>query len=290
MGKSKSKSNFVKKTSRNQKIYKMKGCSKTRKNYLGGSPDAPLAYTGNGKPTFSVPNPALAYTGKGGASCGLSNTANIPINTNAENPAFPNTGPISDGVNTIFNSASTQRGGCGCATPLFGGGRRKRKGGSSCPLCSPGFMVGSGNQHRLACKCSECKSVSIMKGGNAGIPYPDGLVGTAWKPSIDSWPGVNGVPGDSNYYPVNTYNNDISRQMVDVGANPPFLNMKGGNRKQRGGNLSNFLGQDLINLGRQFQFGVGSAYNALAGYAAPTNPMPWKGQFQTKTDINLAKI
>jgi hypothetical protein len=283
----KTKSNFVKKTSKKQKIYRMKGCSKTRKNYLGGSPDAPLAYTG--KPIFSIPNPALAYTGKGGASCdyGLSNTANIPVNTNAANPAYPNTGPVSIGVDTIFNNASAQRGGCGCSAPLVGGGRRKRKGGSSCPLCGPGFMVGGG-KHRMGCKCSGCKSLGVMKGGNAGIPYPDGLVGTPWKPSIDNWPGVNGVPGDSNYYPANTYKNDISREMVDVGANPPFLNMKGGKRKQqqRGG----FLGQDLINLGRQFQFGVGSAYNALAGYPAPTNPMPWKDQFPTKMDVNLAKI
>ena len=67
--------------------------------------------------------------------------------------------------------------------------------------------------------------------------------------------------------------------MVATGANPPFsIGGKRKTRKQRGGTLSNFIGQDLINLGRQFQFGVGSAYNALAGYQSPTNPMPWKGQ------------
>jgi hypothetical protein len=100
--------------------------------------------------------------------------------------------------------------------------------------------------------------------------------------------GNPGIPGNSIYIENNTYNNDISRKMVDVGANPPFL--KGGKRKQKGGTLSNFMGQDLINLGRQFQFGVGSAYNALAGYAAPTNPLPWKGQFPTKTPFNPATI
>jgi len=268
-----------KNTSRKQKIYRMKGCSKTRKNYLGGSSDDPLAYTG--KPVFSVPNPALAYTGKGGSSCGLTNTANIPINTNSANPAYPNTGPVSAGENTIYNNASTQLGGCGCATALVGGGR-KRKGGS-CALCSLGFMIG-GKKHRRRCRCSQCKN-AIMKGGNPGIPYPDGIVGSPWKPSISDWPGVNGIPGDSNYYPVNTYNNDVSRQMVDLGANRPFLNMAGGKRKQKGGTLSNFLGQDLINLGRQFQFGVGTAYNALSGYPAPTNPMPWKDQLQTRLFI-----
>lgn len=280
------KDNFVKKSSRKQKNYRMKGCSKTRKNYLGGSTDTPLAYTG--EPSFSFPNPHLAYTGKGGSSCGINNPSNIPVNTNAVNPAYPSTGPISSGSNTIFNNASPQRGGCGCGSALVGGGKRGRKGGS-CPTCALGFMVG-GARHRSGCRCSQCKKRGSMKGGNAGIPYPNGLVGSNWTPSIGSWPGVDGVPGDSNYYPLNTYNNDISRQMVDVGANKPFLNIKGGKRKQTGGNLSNFMGQDLINLGRQFQFGVGSAYNALAGYSAPINPMPWKDQIPTRTHFNPALI
>ena len=45
---------MTKKASRkNQKIYRMKGCSKTRKNYLGG--DNNLAYPSNNVP--KVPNP-----------------------------------------------------------------------------------------------------------------------------------------------------------------------------------------------------------------------------------------
>lgn len=296
----KTKGNFNKKASK--KFINMRGCSKkTRKNYLGGSTngsfvsaDAPLAYTG--KPIFSYPNPNLAYTGKGGSSCGLSNSSPIPVNINAANPTIPNTGPVPTG-NIFYNSSSPQHGGscpscsmplmsgggCGCGLKLMGG---SNKGG----LSAMGFMVG-GKRHRVGCKCSKCKSKS-MKGGNPGIPYPNGLVGTPWTSDISSWPGVNGVPGDGNYYTNNTYNNDVSRQMVDVGANRPFL--KGGRRKksikQRGGVLSNFIGQDLINLGRQFQFGVGSAYNALAGYSSPVNPLPWKDQFPTSNKFNPATI
>lgn len=258
---------------RKQKVYNMKGCSKTRKHYLGGSPDAPLAYTGN--PTPSLPNPFFAYTGKGGSGCGLTNPSTIPVNTNATNPAIPNTGPPIQ-PNTIYNNASPQKGGCGCGTPMTGGRQQ-----------AVGFMHG-GVRHRKACKCSQCKK-KIMKGGNAGIPYPNGLVGTSWTPSVNGWPGVNGIVGDRNYYVNNSYDNDVSRQMVDVGANPPFL--KGGKRKQRrqrGGSYSNFMGQDLINLGRQFQFGVGSAYNALAGYSAPVNPLPWKDQLSSKISLNRA--
>ena len=286
---------------RKQKIYNMRGCSKTRKNYLGGSPDAPLAYTG--KQIQTIPNPFLSYTGKGGSSCGLSKPASVPLNTNAANPAYPNTGGDSKQWNTIFNDAQNSQsggcggscsltpvpqmsgGGCGCGLPAMTGGR-KRKGGCG-PLCNLGFMVG-GTRHRIGCKCSKCKK-RIMKGGNPGIPYPNGLVGSPYVPgNIDKWPGVDSIGGNHNYYSNNTYNNDISRQMVDVGANPPFL--KGGKRKQRGGTISNFMAQDLINLGRQFQFGVGSAYNALAGYTAPVNPLPWKDQMPSKTTLNLSTI
>ena len=289
----------------NQKVYKMRGCSKkTRKHHLGGSIDVPLAYTG--KPIFSVPNPNLAYTGnqpllythRGGS---ISNSV-IPINTNASNPAYPNTGP-GPKSNIIFNSSMPQHGGscpscsaplmtgggCGCGLPnLIGGKSRKNKKKSH----RTGFLVG-GIKHREGCKCSDCKSRRIsrnMKGGNPGFPYPGGLTGSPWGANNNQLPGVDGISGDRNHYALNTYSaGDPQRSMVDVGANPPFLNMKGGKRHQKGGTLSNFIGQDLINLGRQFQFGLGSAYNALAGYAAPINPMPWKGQFPVGAPMNPVK-
>ena len=283
----KTKGSFAKKTSRRkQKLYNMKGCSKTRK-HLGGSADFSLAYTGDKIPT--IPNPNLAYTGKGGSSCGLSASSNIPINTNSANPAYPNTGaPVIP--NTIYNNSAQQLGGgCGCGLPMMGGN------GGCGPLCSMGFMVG-GVRHRQGCKCSKCKKKKMMKGGNS---YPNGLVGSPFNPgNIDSWPGVDGVNGNHNFLPNNTYNNDVSRQMVSLGSNPPFTkggNTKGGNtkgrkKKQKGGTLSNFISQDLINLGRQFHFGLGSAYNALAGYSAPVNPLPWKDQLPLRTPLNLTAL
>jgi len=297
-------------SSKRQKVYKMKGCStKTRKNYLGGTSilgaDINLAYPGNNVPT--VPNPFLAYTGKGGSSCGgyLTPSLNIPSNTDAMDRTIPNTGPPSGGFN-FLNPPGAQRGGscgsCGmtggslmkggncmsCSTPLMSGGRKKKGG---CGTCALGFMVG-GTRHRLACKCSSCKAKrgGNMKGGNPGIPYPDGLVGSPWTGGVAGWPGVDGIQGDRNYLAHNDYKTDISRQMIATGANPPFsIGGKGRARKQRGGTLSNFLGQDLINLGRQFQFGLGSAYNALSGYSSPVNPMPWKDQLSNTPSLNTMK-
>jgi len=276
------KKTFSKKGSSRQKFYKMKGCSKkTRKNYLGGniisSADINLAYPGNNVP--SVPNPFLAYTGKGGTSCDEKLTPNLNIhnNTNAVDKTIPNTGPPSYGFN-FLNPIGSQKGGCGCGLPVMSGG--------NCASCTTPLMSG-GKSHRLLCKCSGCKKkFKTMKGGNPGIPYADGLVGSPWTPSIQGWPGVSGIQGDSNYLAPNEYKTDISRQMIATGANPPYSIGGKKTRKQRGGTLSNFLGQDLINLGRQFQFGVGSAYNALSGFPSPVNPMPWKDQLSNTSSLS----
>ena len=149
---------------------------------------------------------------------------------------------------------------------MNGGGKKK------------GFMI-KGVRHRLHCKCSHCKSKKSvkMKGGN-GASYPNGIVGDPWTPNIGGWPGVK---GDGNYLELNTYNKDPTRQMI--GGN------KKRTKKQRGGTLSNFLGQDLLNLGRQFNFGVGSAYNTLSGYSSPVNPMPWKDQLHNGSNLNALK-
>jgi hypothetical protein len=131
----------------------------------------------------------------------------------------------------------------------------------------------------------------MQMGGNPGIPYPNGLVGSAWTPSTSGWPGVNGVQGDSNYLALNQYKVDPQTALIATGANPPFSigGKRSRKKRQKGGALSNFLGQDLINLGRQFQFGVGSAYNALSGFSAPVSPLPWRDQIPTASNIATIK-
>ena len=233
--------------SKKQKLYKMRGCSKKNKSrkHRGGS-NMNLAYTG--KPIFSLPNPHLAYTGSnktGGASS--TNSSNMRTNTNAENPVYPNTGgpPAHQG----WINSSTQRGGsCGGTCGLLKGGN--------------GLPYGQG--------------LAEMK----PILAPSGLTGESWGAGF-KWPGTNNVGGDHNHYSLNKYAPvDISRQMKDTGAQPPFLGggrkKKKKSRKQRGGALSNFLYQDLVNVGRQFQYGVGTTYNALRGFDSPVNPMPWQ--------------
>ena len=228
----------------NKNMYNMKGCSKTktRKNklFLGGAADLRLAY--------------------------------------------PSKGPPSDG----FGFLNPQTGGCNGQCSLMKGGTIMRGGSKcncSCKTCHKGLS---------ACGCQK---------GGASLPYPNGLLGNAWTPAISGWPGVDGVSMDRNHLGYNTYNNDVSRQMRNVGANPPFTYLKGGKRRNAGNKRSknkrsknkrsknkrksksqkagnNLLAQDLINVGRQLQYGVGSAYNGIRGYTSPVNPLPWKDQFK----------
>ena len=315
------------KGSKKQKIYRMKGCSKNtrkNKNYLGGSADVNLAYPSSNVTTISntnlAYNPATsvrgggqdisrAYPSKGPASNGFnflnSNSQNggansqngggcgcgLQLGGNKHRNACKcsqckvkmlggsglSTGGVLNGASNFSSSYSCSTdGGCTDNAGLMGGAR----------------LMGGNRTHRNACSCSSCKST--MKGGsnvnsNNGLPYPNGLLGEAWTPSVAGWPGVDGISMNRNHLGYNTYApNDVSRQMIDTGASPPFLGGKRGSkskkrRSQKGGVLSNFITQDLINLGRQFQFNAGSSYNAIKGYASPINPMPWKDQMTHKS-------
>jgi hypothetical protein len=165
------------------------------------------------------------------------------ISTNSINKTIPNPGPEFRGVSTIpTNQSMMQKGGnCGCNN-IMSGGNRSQKGGTWAP---------------------------------------QGLIGEPWKSSPADWPGVN---GSRNYLEYNQFiNGDPQTSMISLGSNPPFLtggkkSRSSKRRKQKGGALSNFLLQDFINLGRQTQFNLGSAYNGINGYSAPINPLPWKDQ------------
>lgn len=250
-----------KKTSRRkrtQRLYKMRGCNKkgcnkkTKRRYLGGS-NMNLAYPSNNVPT--VPNPHLAYLGN-----------------KTDAAAYPNPGPPSGGFNflnpqNLIKGGGSQNGGCNCG--LIGG----MKGGCG-PMCAAPLLLAGGQG---------------MKGGygNNGIPYPNGLAGSPWTPAIGGWPGVGGVDGNNNYLALNKLLVDPQTAMVATGAQRPFTGGK--KKKQKGGTLSNLLSQDLINLGRQFQHGIGSAYNGISGYSSPVNPMPWKGQLPNTSSLSSVK-
>jgi hypothetical protein len=247
--------------------YNMRGCSmKKRKHVRGGSSlsNVYLAYPSNN--VQSVPNPHLAYTGKGGSDNGTCSgnlkptDAELPQNINAANPAYPNTGPVNTGIN--FLNSQVLRGGCGCSGGVV------QNGGNGLPY-------GQG--------------LPEMN----GIPYPNGLVGKPWGAEISQWPGVDGVSGGRDHLGYNNYIPDVSREMRMPIASNPFYGggkhrkpkkgyktkkQKSKSKSQKAGGLSNFMYQDLVNLGRQFTNGVENSYNALNGYSALPSPLPWKDQ------------
>jgi hypothetical protein len=255
----------------------------TRVNkYQGGNTNLGLAFPSNN--IFSLPNPALAYTGKGG------NISN----------AYPSLGPSPSGFNFI-NPQINQHGGCGCS--MLSGGSKKSK--QKCSICKMKLWGGT-----------KVGGTKVGGTGNNGIPYPNGLVGSPWSPSVADWPGVNNIPGDHNYLSQNTYPTDIQTSIIDSNSMFRFKGgktrkgckrekgdktrkggkrekggktKKGGKHHLRGGTMSNFLGEDLVNMGRQFQFGLGSAYNSLAGYNAPVNPLPWKDQLTNTSTLSSLK-
>jgi hypothetical protein len=260
------KSNKTQKHTKKQKVYRMKGCSSSckikshnHKKYLGG--DSPqLSYPSADVP--KTPNPFLAYTGS--------------PNIDAKNSIYPSSGPSSNG----FNFLNPQN--------FLHGGKNKKlqKGGN----CGCNLQQNGGQKCDMAMKGGGCCSA-----GNGGIPYPNGLLGKSWTPNSSGWPGVNDIAMDRNHLGYNTYSPvDISRQMIDEFSNPFKLiggrknkkinkkNKYNRTKKIKGGAMSNLLGQDLINLGRQISYGMGSAYNTVLGYPSPANPLPWKDQLQNK--------
>jgi hypothetical protein len=299
-----------KKSKSHQKLYKMKGCmkknKKSRKHLVGGTN---LAYTG--QPIKTQPNPFLAYTGKGGKSSDnislplsydiMNPNIKLPSNPYGANPALPNTGPEYISKSTIPTNLGSKMygGGCGTCSNVMTGG--------TCGTCS-NVMTGGG--------CGTCSNV--MTGGGCGcgavLPQkggktidPQGLVGKPWGVNPAKWPGVDGIDGNRNYFSMNGYKVDPLTALINVGPNPPFLyggkkslkgknkSLKGGKNKNRktrklkGGALSNLLAQDFVNLGRQIQYNVGSAYNALNGYAAPTPVLPWQGQLPRTPNLNTIR-
>jgi hypothetical protein len=147
-------------------------------------------------------------------------------------------------------------------------------------------FINSGNQKGGNCGCG-----LQMSGGN-GVKYPNGLVGSPINVSTNELPGVNGIPGDRNYYDLNKYPTDVQLAIQPsplVGGKRRNRGKKS-NKGKRGGATSNLLFQDLVNLGRQFQYGLGSAYNGINGYPASPNPMPWKDQIVNPNPNSLATL
>ena len=156
------------------------------------------------------------------------------------------------------------------------------------------YMKGCAKHHSsLKRKCNVCNWTAQM-GGSCGCnllpmqnggnfykppsPLPGPFVGKSWTPQIEGWPGVNGVGADRNYLAQNLYPSDPQTMMKLGGKKRRKINKSKKTRSLRSKKAGNLISQDLVNLGRSISFNMGSAYNALNGYPAPVNPLPYKDQ------------
>lgn len=144
--------------------------------------------------------------------------------------------------------------------------RHRHSLGKKCKVCSRSKSFKGG-------ACSSC----LMRGGNhfykPAAPIPGPFVGESWNAPVNNWPGVNGVGGDRNYLAYNNYPTDPQTAMILEGGK-----RRRGSRRSRRGKGGGLIPQDLVNVGRDIGFNMGSAYNALRGYQAPVNPLPYKDQ------------
>ena len=139
--------------------------------------------------------------------------------------------------------------------------------------------------------CGTCN----QSGGNhfykPPAPIPGPFVGQSWTPKISGWPGVNGIGGDSNYLAQNLYKHGDPQTMMKLGGSR--RRGLGHRHRQRKhamkGGLGSLVPQDIRNLGSDLSFNFKSAYNALGGFPAPTNPSPYMDQLSNSNSISAYK-
>lgn len=152
-------------------------------------------------------------------------------------------------------------------------------------------------RHSLGMRGGNCSSCTnhLQLGGNSFYkpagPIPGPFVGQPWGAPVKDWPGVNGISNDRNYLAYNTYPTDPQTAMKLRGGRRKNTKRRRRGRGKRGGNaLTALIPQDLVNLGRDIGFNTGSAYNALNGYPAPVNPLPYKDQLISSNTTNLRSL
>ena len=121
----------------------------------------------------------------------------------------------------------------------------------------------------------------LMPGQTIG-EMPGPFIGAPIGSQVNTWPGVSEVPHNGNYYPENLYKVDPQTMMKLGGA----IRKRKGINSKRNKNLKGGLVPAVVtNIGRDFGFNFKSAYNALNGYKAPINPMPYNDQFPNSKNL-----
>ena len=147
----------------------------------------------------------------------------------------------------------------------------------------------------------------VQTGGSATLSaVPTSFQGSSWGANVSQWAGVGNNPHNGSWLSYNNRDydpqtqgivqeNQIENQFTAGKANPHYMTggfsrkykKKNKSNKSNKGNKSNksnkrnsrrskMRGGGLLgNLSENIQFGVGSAWNTVGGYAAPVDPRPY---------------
>ena len=133
-----------------------------------------------------------------------------------------------------------------------------------------------GNKYGHRCHKCDNKCNCGHKGSNCkskgGMPGP--LIGSPIGTSFKTWPGVDGIAGNRNYYSNNLYNSGDPQTNMKLGGTKKY--------KKKGGGL---MPHAVTNLVRDFGYNFKSGYNALNGFKAPINPLPYNDQFPNSKNV-----
>lgn len=174
-----------------------------------------------------------------------------------------------------------QRGGCGsCLQPQTGGGRSKKLKGGQCLSC-----MMRGGDCGCGAKLPDFSKMLNLKGGSSA------LVGAPWSGSdMGSW-------GKSNHMALNPYKGDPQMTQIQERSNDTVPGAQGGGKRKRKGRTvklrklrggASLIPQDLVNVGRNLSFQNGLSYNAMMGYPAPVNPLPYMDQMSKGVGSKLS--
>ena len=161
-----------------------------------------------------------------------------------------------------------------------------------CHKCNHKCCNKCGNKYGHRChKCGN-KCGCSHKGKNCrqkgGLPGP--LIGSPIGTSYNTWPGVDGIAGNRNYYANNLYNAGDPQTNMKLGGTKIGGTKIGGtkiggtkkNNKKKGGGL---VPHAVTNIARDFGYNLKSGYNALNGLKAPVNPLPYNDQFPNSKNV-----
>jgi hypothetical protein len=175
--------------------------------------------------------------------------------------------------------------------------KKNVKRATTCPMCKHKY-----NKCTHNCNCShQCHNIFSrtkkhsrkmnIRGGNfykPAAPIAGPIVGNYWKGPYSDWPGVDGIGGNRNIFPMNSYNVDPQTMMKLGGRRRKGRSRKNRQSRQKGQSKKKGRGrrkrggtpftQGIVNIGRSIGYNLGSSSNELRGYDAPVNPLPWKDQ------------